>query len=329
MIDNSPTNSVLVTGGSGFIGSYVVRALLARGEKVVVYDVLTSGNVLSGVVGDDHGDGSLAVTNGSVVDGSKLRRLCALHSVDRIVHLASPLTTEVTDNPLRGVRDICEGTATVFEIARACGIRRVVWASSVSVFGLRRDYPAGPIANEAPHFPTSLYGSCKSLCEQMARTYRNEHGVDSIGLRLAMVFGPGRMRGYMSFPSDVIRRAAAGEAVELPIADQHINWQYVEAVADMVIHCMTASPPRDLVFNTPGEVRTFRDVGEILRVLAPDLAIEYEYEPTDPGQEALIECPSEYDDSEFRRQFGYRSKFTFEGSVHDAFNASRHFQVQH
>jgi UDP-glucose 4-epimerase len=323
MIDNRRTGCVLVTGGAGFIGSYVVRDLLARGDRVLAYDLLPRGNALPAVLGDSATDGRLEWASGSVVDGWQLRHLCARHEVDRIVHLASPLTKDVTDNPLGGVRDICEGTATIFEVARACGVRRVVWASSVAVFGTRSEYPAGPIANDAPHRPMSLYGSCKSLCEQMARTYRDERGLDSIALRLTVVFGPGRLRGYMSFPSDLIRRAAIGEAVELPIADQEINWQYVEGVADLVIHCLGAPTPRDVAFNTPGDVRTFRDVGEILRTLAPEVPIGLTYEPTDDGQSALLELPSEFDDSELRDQLEFSPRFTFERGVRDTFGAFR------
>jgi UDP-glucose 4-epimerase len=322
MIDNQLAGgAVLVTGGAGFIGSYVVRDLLARGDRVVVYDLLTAGNALSSVLVDRPTDGSLVLAHGTVLDGWRLRHLCEVHGVDRIVHLASPLTQDVTENPLGGVRDVCEGTATVFEVAHSCGVRRVVWASSVSVFGLKRDYPAGPVANEAAHLPVSLYGSCKSLCEQMARTYRDERGLDSIALRLSVVFGAGRLRGYMSFPSDVIRRAANGEAIEVPIADQQINWQYVGTVAELVIHSLAVPAPRNLAFNTPGDVRTFREVGEVLQSLAPGLPIDYRDDPVDEGQQALREFPSEYDDAELRRELGYAPSFTFERGIRETFMA--------
>lgn len=323
MIDNQRAGTVLVTGGAGFIGSYVVRDLLAARERVLAYDLLPVGNALPGILGSLPRDGNLQLARGTVVDGWQLRHLCAEHRVDRIVHLASPLTQDVTDNPLGGVRDICEGTATIFEVARACNVRRVVWASSVAVFGARDDYVPGPIANDAAQRPMSLYGSCKSLCEQMARTYREHRGVDSIGLRLTVVYGPGRLRGYMSFPSELIRRAAVGEAVEVPIADQEINWQYVADVAALIIHCLHAPTPKDVVFNTWGDVRTFRDAGQILQQLAPDAPIAFSHAALDDGHRALLAAPAAFDDSELRRQLGYVPTFTLERGVREAFTAFR------
>lgn len=324
MIDNHET-TVLVTGGAGFIGSHVVRDLLAKGERVIAYDLLPSGNALQEIISALPSDGRLQLERGSVVDGWRLERLCRQWAVDRIVHLASPLTQDVTEDPLGGVRDICEGTAMIFEVASACGVRRVVWASSVAVFGARQDYPAGPIANDAPHRPASLYGCCKSLCEQMARTYREERGVDSIGVRLAVVYGPARLRGYMSFPSHMIRSVALGQAVQVPIARQNVNWQYVEDVAGLITHCLQAPRPVDVAFNTWGDVRPFGDVGHILQRLAPEVEIAFSDDPLDDGHRALLGAPAEFDDSDLRSQIGYVPRFTLEQGVGDAFSV---FQSQ-
>ena len=140
------------------------------------------------------------------------------------------------DRPIRsdGIRDICGGTATVFDAAHEAGLRRVVWASSVAVFGARGEYPPGrPRQTMLATDPLRLYGSCKSLCENLARRAFRRWSRRRRP-RLSVVYGAGRLRGYMSYPSHLMRRAALGEPVHIPWGRQRMHWQYVEEVADMV-----------------------------------------------------------------------------------------------
>src|SRR5699024_10292982 len=140
-----------------------------------------------------------------------------------------------------GIRDICLGTAALFDAARAAGLRRVVWASSVAVFGPSSIYPPGPLADDAPHRPATVYGSCKSLCETLALRAHRVDGLDVVGLRLSVVYGAGRLRGYMSYPSHLLRAAAAGEAVHIPYGPQRLHWQHVEEVAAMIATALCSS----------------------------------------------------------------------------------------
>jgi nucleoside-diphosphate-sugar epimerase len=314
---------VLVTGGAGFVGSYVVRDLLAKDERVVVYDRSLSGNALDLLLPNVAEIPELTLAEGPITDGWRILRLCQHHEIEQIVHLASPLTQDVAANPITGIRDICEGTATVFEVARATRVKKVVWASSVAVFGAKHHYQPGPIPNDAPHRPENLYGSCKSLCERMAIDYRDRHGVESVGLRLSVVYGCGRQRGYMSFPSELIRRAARSEHVDVPISDQRINWQYVEEVSGMVVAALEAEATTDLAFNTCGDARSFRDAGEILARLAAEATITLSDAATDDGQLTLREVPFEYDAAELAAQVGYSAQFPLERGIEESFAAFR------
>jgi nucleoside-diphosphate-sugar epimerase len=316
--------SVLVTGGAGFVGSYVVRDLLLEGNQVVVYDAHPESNALDLVLPQRPRSDVLTVVQGAISDTWRLFRLCEERDVDRIVHLASPLTQDVVSDPASGIRDICGGTSTIFELARAFSIGRVVWASSVAVFGARSLYGDAPVPNDALHRPENLYGSCKSLCERMALDYRATYGVDSIGLRLSVVYGPARLRGYMTFPSQMLRAAALGEPIRVPIADQAIHWQYVEDVASMFVHALNSDEhPRDLVFNTCGEVSTFREVAAILGRLAPDANITLSTEAADDGQLMLQEAPIDYDDSVFRAQLAYEPRYQLEQGIEASIIAFR------
>ena len=259
---------VLVTGGAGFVGSYVVRNLLQAGEEVVVLDNTVELNALDSVL-DEHQRARLQIEQGDVSDGWRLLRLCQRHTVDRIVHLASPLTAVIRESPGPGLAAMCGGTANVFETARQLGVRRVVWASSIAVFGRP---PPGEVANDAPRRPESLYGSGKVLCEDLAAAYRSDAGVDSVGLRLTVLYGAWRLRGWgASFgqDSDPIRAALLGEPLVVHDPERRLDWLYVEDAADLICRSLEAPTPDDHVFNTSGEAATRREFAERIAEAVP------------------------------------------------------------
>src|SRR4051812_22842085 len=137
--------TVLITGGSGFVGSYVARDLLRAGSRPVVVDTVLEPGILELVVPEPDRDG-LVLERADVADGWLLLRLCERHAVSAIVHLASPLTKSVRESPAAALGAMVGGTANVCEVARALRLPRVVWASSLAVFGS----PAAPVGPGAP-----------------------------------------------------------------------------------------------------------------------------------------------------------------------------------
>jgi nucleoside-diphosphate-sugar epimerase len=306
------TRTVLVTGGAGFIGAYVAKDLLARGFHVVAYDIQPAGNVLSLLPGIGAGAPGLALEAGEITDGWRLIDVCRRHGVESLVHLASPLTKEVEENPITGMRDICTGTATVFAVAREVHLRRVVWASSVAVFGPRSGYPSGALPDAAAHRPTSLYGSCKSLCENLARRAYERDKVDVIGLRLSVVYGAGRIRGYMSYPSHMMRAAAETGAIHVAYGTQRLHWQHVEEVAAMVGRALVSDRSGGgLTYNAPGDSRTWSEAAAALRLARPELRVTIGSE-IDP---ALSDVVEDYDASAFSQYYDYEMAWPLERGV--------------
>jgi UDP-glucose 4-epimerase len=304
---------ILVTGGAGFIGSYVTRALLSEGLGVVIYDAHPKSNVLDMLLRPSS-SGDVAIEAGEITDGPRLLDICRRHHVDAAVHLASPLTQDVTENPVAGIRDICTGTATLFAAAREAGLRRVVWTSSVAVFGPQSFYPAIPLPDDACHRPVSLYGSCKSLCENLAHRAHAVDGLDVVGLRLSVVYGAGRMRGYMSYPSHLMREAAAGEPVHVAFGRQQLHWQHVEEVAAMIQTVLASDAPGEgRSYNTPGDCRTWREAADALRLARPNLQITVGDE-LDP---ALRDAVEDYAAAAFAEAYGYKLRWPIEKGVRD------------
>lgn len=172
----------LVTGGAGFIGSHLVDALLARGDRVRVLDDLSTGK-------RENLDPRAAVTIGDVADAVAVSK--AMDGIDGCFHLAAVASVELGNRDWLGThRANLTGAITVFNAARRAkpgGTVPVVYASSAAVYGDSTDLP---LAETAPTRPLSAYGADKLGCELHGRVATHVHGVRTAGCRFFNVYGP-------------------------------------------------------------------------------------------------------------------------------------------
>ena len=244
--------TTLVTGGLGFIGSHVVQALLRAGHRVVVIDRVTAGNSADSVLTDEERTAAEVIAT-AIPPADELARLFRQHGVDQVAHLASPLSSTTESQPGLAVDEMVVPHRAVLDAALAAGVRRVVWASSVGVFGRSSDYPTLPIPNDAPHYPLTVYGAAKSFLERLSSEYTSVHGLDTIGLRFPLVYGPGRQRGGGLFTNRLIESAALGESIVAEGSSDRYDWMYVTDAARSVELALAAD--RDAV---PGAHRRRR-----------------------------------------------------------------------
>lgn len=195
---------VLVTGGAGFIGSHVVRALLARGAHVNVLDDFSTGKRENLPASDD-----LRVIEGDVADPSAVRS--ALEGRDAFIHLAAVASVELSvREPLATHRTNLEGSIQLFEAAARLGVRRGLYASSAAVYG---DYANLPLATtEAPR-PLSPYAADKLAGEHYLAFYHRGGRLNATAFRFFNVFGPRQdpaspYSGVISIFLDRARRGA-------------------------------------------------------------------------------------------------------------------------
>lgn len=203
--------TTLVTGAFGCLGAWVVRDLLAAGERPVLFDLADDPWRLRMVAGPDAPDRVLAV-RGDIADRAAVTQAVQRHAITRLIHLAAWQIPLCREDPARGALVNVVGTANVFEAARASGgrVRRVVYASSAAVFGAPSLYPPGPVTDDAPPRPATHYGVYKVANEETARIHWEEHGIASMGFRPLSVYGPGRDFGLTAAPTLAMKAAVLG-----------------------------------------------------------------------------------------------------------------------
>lgn len=251
---------VLVTGGSGFLGAWIMRRLLDRGLNVRCFDLHTNTHLLEQLA-----PGRAAAvqwTNGDIALANDVSR--AMDGCDAVIHLAGILTPACALDPVRGAQINLIGTLNVFEAARAARLRSVLYASSAGVFG--PDDGAVPC-------PQTLYGAFKLAGEGAARAYWHDHGIASIGFRPLVVYGGGRETGSSAGPSLACRAAARGEPYTIPFTGS-TGLVYADDVAAAYEAALFAAPRGAHAFTLAGEiVAVERLIGEI-RAIVPHARLD-------------------------------------------------------
>jgi UDP-glucose 4-epimerase len=266
---------VMVTGGMGFVGLTLIRQLLAGGHEGVIFDMLPS-------LPKDASDlaGKVKVIMGNMLELPTLMEVVQKEKVETIVHLAALRNNDSQANPYAAFRVNVEGTVNILETARMTAMRRVVYASSVAVNGSPEYYEGlglniSRLHEEAPTRPNNVYGATKVFNEEMGRQYHMRYGVDSIGVRLAILYGPGKKGGSKTSEfNDLVEGPAQGKPVSISTyGDQPITLQYIKDAAHALFCACFAEAPKHRVFNTGSAVTTVRAFVQEVRRIIPGAQI--------------------------------------------------------
>jgi nucleoside-diphosphate-sugar epimerase len=287
----------LVTGANGFIGSQVVQQLVAKGSDILVYHSSSLSSRLASV------RDKIKSVSGDLMEWETLFEAVKEYQVDTIVHLAYYRDiVEQERRSLKATRINCLGFNNILEVARLSGVKRVVWCSSIAVYGPPEQY-TGSVNEDSPTHPTTVYGACKVFNEFMADHYQRQYGLEVIGLRPAIVYGQGRWySGQASFARDLFVNALMGQPTLVEGADRRIDWIHVCDVAQAFVKACFVKSVKHNVFNLFGEAATIRQGAEILRELIPSANIELRPGGKEPW-------PVERDWSRAREELGYQPAF--------------------
>ena len=294
-------SKALVTGGAGFIGSNLVRALLARGDEVRVLDNFSTGYRRN-----------LEPLDVELVEGdlrSYERVATAVNGVEVVFHQgALPSVPRSIQDPLSSSAVNVEGTLNVLLAARDAGVRRVVFASSSSVYG---DAPGMPRRESQPLAPLAPYAVSKLAAEQYCMVANRVFGLETVALRYFNVFGEYQdpLSGYAAVIPKFIRIMLDGERPTIfGDGETSRDFTHVENIVEANLAAAEEPAAAGRVMNVAiGSSNTLNDLVRTLRRLL-DVELEPDYAPPRPG-----DVPASLADVSLARALiGYEPSVTFE-----------------
>ncbi len=272
---------ILVTGALGCIGAWTVHLLAAAGAKVTVFDLSNRAHRMQ-LIMDADVIARVQFIEGDITDPHAVEDALTASGAAAIIHLAALQIPACRANPTLGAQVNVVGTVNVFEAARKAGHRRLVYASSAAVYGPAEEYPPGPLADDAPLLPRSLYGVFKQADEGIAKVYWHDHGISSIGLRPYVIYGPGRDQGLTSSPTKAMLAAAAGEPYHIAYGGR-CNMQYAGDVAHSLIAALDVPFMGAQAFNLRGNAVGMAEVVAAIERAAPESAGQITFEAQSLG----------------------------------------------
>lgn len=245
---------VLITGGYGFIGAWIIRNLLAQGDEVWVYDLKEDPRRLLVIMPETEAR-KVQFVQGDVTDLPGLQKAIAQHKITHIIHLAGLQVPTCRVNPILGAQVNIIGTLAVFEAIRLAGnqVQRLVYASSAAVFGPPEKYPQGPLSDDVKLLPSTHYGYFKCCNEGNAAVYFQDFGISSIGLRPWTVYGVGRDLGMTSEPTKAIKAVSINRPYHISYGGLQ-DLQFVDDVAKIFVRCLERPYQGAKSYNIRGHV---------------------------------------------------------------------------
>lgn len=261
---------VLITGGYGFIGAWIVKNLIEQKIDLAVYDLQEDNRRLSMILPQDQVQ-TVQYINGDITDLERLTSVLDDGKFTHILHLAGLQVPTCRVNPLLGAKVNILGTLSVFEAAKSLSnqIERIVYASSSAVFSSHEKYPSGSLSDDVILLPSTHYGVFKSCNEGNARIYYQDHGINSVGIRPWTVYGVGRDLGMTSEPTKAIKAALMGRSYHINFGGM-TDFQYVDDVAKSFVYSLTRPYQGSKSYNLRGQVVPMSEFVDTLHQVYPE-----------------------------------------------------------
>eukprot|EP01132_Coremiostelium_polycephalum_P002096 gene2096-2583_t len=310
-MERSNQETVIITGGQGFIGSWISKILLNENRfKVIVQDIKEDLHILKQIITDDDIK-RIEFVYFDITNSKQTIDLVDKYKPSFIIHLAGLQIPTCRSNPVLGANVNVIGTINVFEAVRLLKVNSngalvvpVIYASSAAIAGPSEDYD-GPVRDDCHHQPLTMYGVFKLANEGTARVYWMDHKIPSVGLRPFTIYGVGREVGVTSATTKAIKSAIFGKNYKFPFSGKAcVN--YVEDIANLFIDCGKSNNINgSYCCNISGDVLDLNEWVSILKeVLPKENMVEFTIEGSS------LPFPTEYTEETLEKLLGGKIKTT-------------------
>jgi nucleoside-diphosphate-sugar epimerase len=266
---------ILVTGGCGLIGSATIELLLRDYSpgRIVIFDNLARGSLTN--VAETLQDSRVALVRGDIRDANRVCEVSA--GMDAVFHMAALRITACAANPREALEVMCDGSFNVVEAARAAGVKKVVAASSASIYGQGDSFPTRE--DHHPYNNDTWYGTSKVMLEGLLRSYHSMYELPYVALRYFNVYGP-RMDIHGRYTEVLIRwmdRIAAGEPpLIFGDGNQTMDFVYIDDVARANVLALQSDVTNE-VYNVASGIETSLNelAAALLKAMQSNLRPEY------------------------------------------------------
>lgn len=304
--------AILITGGTGFIGSLLARMATDQGLRPVLLDPAPPGPPLADII--DRVD----YVRSSMNSLSSLLEIMRGHEVDSVFHLGGMLSVPSEEDPWSAFEVNIQGTYHVLEAARLCGVKKFVFASSIAVYG--DGLPQGPVNDASLERPASMYGVGKVCGQLLGMYYQKRFGLDFRAIRVPSVVGPGSKVPHMSiYNCWAIEKPLLGEPYQILVdPDTRCPVIYYKDAAQALwqLYMAPESGIKTRVYNINGVAPPY-SAGELVdqvRSVIPGAQLSF---AVDPKINQMISRLGQLDldDAKAQAEWGWRPSFDLPGMV--------------
>ncbi len=301
----------LVTGGTGFIGSWVVKSILEQNKQVVCFELEPNIERLKNLLGNDFN--KVKVIQGDILHFHKILDVIKENNITHIAHIAAAVMRVCNTNPHYAMQVNITGFTNLLEACKQTEIKRLVWASSASVFG--GSYGDKKIPNDAPFQPNTIYAGSKLLSEKLAEHYFNNYGLDIIGLRYTFVTGHGMPNSIGGkFIEELCEKPARGEKGRVPWGEDNPDWLWAGDAGRATMLALDAKTTKTRAFNVAGDPGSVSSAINFIKEILPGSDLE----PL-PGKMGF----NNFDGSVTEKEIGYKPEWTMKKQIVAHINRAR------